>query len=175
MGIPTIGLQFKNASTITEGADEVSFGEENEFPSSVEEYTSLLERMIAEPLLFKEKARVFKKLINDHHFPPGWNHYLDEAIRQLPSKHVPMLPKNLPTDVELVNNIVADWDAEVLGIETAQQTYARLILSYSSQLQKTEILQEQASNFLGEFLKNPSFDKLRRFLYFSKESVLTSH
>lgn len=124
IGIPTIGLQFKNASTITEGADEVSFGGQNDFPSSVEEYISLLERMIAESLLFKEKARLFRGLINDHHFPPGWNHYLDDIIRQLPSKHVPMLPKNLPSDVELVNNIVADWDAEVLGIETAQQTYA---------------------------------------------------
>jgi hypothetical protein len=173
-GIPTIGLQFKEAPSITEGTDDVAFGNLNEFPSSVEEYTSLLEQMIAEPFSFREKAGKLKELIAAHHLPPGWNRYLDNVMRQLPSRHAIRIPKNLDSDIEPVDNLVADWDAKVLSNETVQQTYARLILSYATQLQKAEMLQEQTGNFLSEFLKIPSFGGFKRLLYDYKKGVLAS-
>lgn len=173
-GIPTIGLQFKEAPSITEGTDEISFGNLNEFPSSVGEYTSLLEQMIAEPFPFKERARKFKALITEHHFSPGWNRYLDDAVRQSPSRHTINLPKNLPSNIEPANKIVADWDAEVLSNETAQQTYARIMFMYSTKLQKSEMLQEQTTNFLSVFLKTPNQAGARALLYYFKRDVLAS-
>jgi len=170
--IPTIGLQFKDAPTLTEGTDDVAFGNLNQYSSSVEEYASLLEQMIAEPFRFRERARNFSGLIEAHHIPPGWNRYLDDVIRKLPPKHVIRMPKILNSNIEPVNNLVAEWDAKVLGEETVQQTYARIMSSYAIQLQKTEILQEQANNSLRGFLETKSIHEFGRFLYYFKEGLL---
>jgi len=169
--IPSIGLQFKDAPTLTEGPDEVAFGNLNEYPSTVEEYTGLLEQMIADPFLFREKAIRFKELVTAHHFPPGWNHYLDDVISQLPSRHATRLPKILNNCIEPVNNLIADWDAKVLNQETVQQTYAT-IMFYAPELQKAEMLQEQTASFVTEFLKTKNIHEFGSFLYYFKEGLL---
>ena len=172
-GIPTIGLQFKEAPSITEGADELAFKDLNEFPSSIEEYSTLLEKMIAEPLQFRERARKFKELITIHHVSPGWTDYLTDIIRGLPKMHSINLPKSFDSNIEHVNNFVADWDAKVLGNETTKQTYARLMMSYSDQLQKAEVFQEQAINFARELLKAPDLYDLKMMLYYYRKSVFS--
>lgn len=168
-GIPEIGLCFKEAPTITEGTDDIAFAGSNPFPSSVEAYESLLEKMISENSFFKEKAKKLKDQIIAHHCSPGWNYYLDDVMNNLPSKHSIWVPKTSDSLIEPVNNIIAEWDAEVLDKETPPETYARLIMSYANQLKKAEMLHEQTTTFMSEFLKKRNIKKVTPFLYRCKK------
>ena len=170
-GIPTIGLQFKEAPSLTECTDDVAFGDSNPFPASVEDYELQLTKMIAERYSFREKAKEYKDLIVAHHCSPGWNRYLFDIMDNLPSKHSIWVPSKADSTIEPVNNIVAEWDAEVLGKETAQETFTRLIVSYSNQLEKADVLQEQTTTFIKEFAKKPTAKKIKPFLYSCRKSL----
>lgn len=127
--------------------------------------------MIAERYSFREKAKEYKDLIVAHHCSPGWNRYLFDIMDNLPSKHSIWVPSKADSTIEPVNNIVAEWDAEVLGKETAQETFTRLIVSYSNQLEKADVLQEQTTTFIKEFAKKPTAKKIKPFLYSCRKSL----
>lgn len=171
-GIPTIGFQFKEAPSITECTDDVAFGDTKPFPASIEQYESLLDDMILKRQQFRQQAEDAKEQVVKHHCSPGWNRYLYEILGNLPSSHSIWLPEETDSLLEPVNTVIAEWDAAILGIETSQETYGRLMISYADQLKKADMLKEQASAFMNQFTKQPDVRRVKPFLYRCKKTIL---
>jgi hypothetical protein len=169
-GIPVIGLHIREVPHFS-GADDVAFENLNVHASSLEAFTSQLEQMIAEPSSYRQKAVQIKKCIEAKHFPPGWNSFLDEIMRSLPSQHMIRLPSASNLHMDCADIFLAGLDATVLSDERAPHTFARTVLEHVRYLQKMEMLQEQVRNFLVMLLKTDNMRALDNSLYLLRKSL----
>jgi len=94
-GIPVLGLYFREAPKLC-GADDPSLEGLLTHASTIEEYVTLIERMIDEPALRYQKGEILKERIRRIHVPPGWNIFLEGVLQSLPSEHKVGLPSTSP-------------------------------------------------------------------------------
>ena len=171
-GVPVIGLHLKEVPHFS-GADDVAFENLNVHASSIEAFTSQLEHMIAEPSSYSQKSMQTKKCIETTHFPPGWNDFLDEIMRSMPSEHRIRSPDISNPQTDCTDTFLADLDATVLSPETAQHTFTGSVLRHAMYLQKMELLKEQTRNFLETLPKTDRMKTLKNSLYYLRESLRT--
>lgn len=168
--IPLIGLHLQMVPHLS-GADDVAFENLNVHVSSPEAFTKSLEHMIANPSTYTQKTRHTKASIQAKHFPPGWNSYLDNIMRSLPSKHSVRLPEIQNNQIDDTDIFLAGVDAAILSHERIQNTFARIMLEHAMYLKKMELSREQARNFLETLLKTDSIKTLNDSIYYLRKSL----
>lgn len=146
-GIPVIGLYIREAPILC-GADAISLDTFDTHPSSLKEYTALVERMITEPTIRNQKGTEIKERIRAMHLSPGWNNFLDNIIRSLPIEHNVRLPdaSNPPmdsTDIFLAGFEATHSSSRLVphSLSTSARTHVRYLPTESQVRIFLEVLQ----------------------------------
>jgi hypothetical protein len=126
----------------------------------------LLEDMIAQPSFSDQKTVKIKESIEAKHLPPGWNSFLNDIMRSLPSEHTTKLAdsSDLPPDNRDI--FLAGFEAAVLG-ENAQHPSGNILIRDARHLSKNE----QIRSCLETLLKTKNVPTLKNSLYLLKESL----
>jgi hypothetical protein len=128
-GVPVIGLCIPEAPMLS-GADDISLDKLDTHVSSLEEYTALVERMIAEPTLRDQKGAQIKKHIKATHFPPGWNKFLDDLLQSLPTKHNVRLPNAVSTQIDSADIFLAGFQATLSLRRTVLHSFSKSVRTH---------------------------------------------
>jgi len=127
-GIPILGLYFREAPKLC-GADDPSLEGLSTHASTIEEYITLVEQMIAKPALRYQKGEILEERIRRIHLPPGWNDFLERVLQSLPEEHKVKLPCTSPS-IEISDVFQAGIDPVIFS----QDYLAYLLAPYTKHL-----------------------------------------
>jgi len=146
-GIPVIGLCIPEAPMLC-GADDISLDTLDTHASSLEAYTALVERMIAEPTLRNQKGTQIKERIKATHLPPGWNNFLEDVMGALPTEHTVRLPYASNLRVDSTDSFLAAFNAG----SSVPHSFSRLVRAHAGYLPT----RERVRSFLEVLLQGTS-------------------
>jgi hypothetical protein len=164
-GIPIIGVRIPEAP-ILNGSDDIAVEKFGLHVPSLEAFTTSLERMICQSSLRSQKSMEVKQSIERIHFPPGWNDFLDDTIRFLPSEHAPKLPDspNLLQD----NSDVFWAGLEAAALENHLQPEFDLNFMFVKH-GRYALRNEWLMSILKILLKTNSISRLQNSIYLLRE------
>ena len=170
-GIPIIGLHIPEAPHLN-ASDDIALEKFNTHAPSPEAFTASLENMITQSSLRNQKSAQIKESIELNHFSPGWNDFLDDIIRSLPSEHSAKLAisPNFPPDT--ADLFLAGFETAVLErartpSENAKNSFGNSVIKHAGNLSNNEQLRSSLE-MLSETNNVPT---LKNSLHLLKKSL----
>jgi hypothetical protein len=165
-GLPIIGLRISEAP-ILNGSDGIANEDFGLHFQSIEEFTASLELMIAKRSLRYQKTARVKQSIERIHFPPGWNHFLDDIIQSLPSEHNPKLINSSRFSPGSTDIFWAGLQAAALKNPLQQFNLDLMFVQHGRYASKDEWIKD----ILRILLKTHNMPTLRNTIYVLKKTV----
>ncbi len=165
-GVPIIGLRVPEAP-ILNGSDDIAVDNFGLYVQSLEEFMTSIERMIAQSSLRDQRIVEVKRSIESIHFPPGWNHFLDELIQSLPSKHAPKVAVSSNISFGETDMFWAGLQAAALENPLQQFNLDLMLVEHGRYASKDEWVK----GFLKILLNTHTLPTLKNAVYLLKKTV----
>jgi hypothetical protein len=165
-GIPIIGVCTPEAPVLN-GSDDIAIKSFNLHTPSIERFTSALESMIVQPSLRIQKIMQVKQSIERIHFQPGWNDFLDDLMKSLPSQHIPKIKVSSNLSQDNTDIFWAGLSAAALKNQQQQFILDLTLIQHAKYASRKEWI----TRLLKTLLKTNNVPALKNAIYLLRESL----
>jgi hypothetical protein len=164
-GLPIVGVRVPEAPILS-GSDDIALEKFDLHSSSLEAFTASLERMINQPSLRSQKISQVKQSIEQIHFSPGWNDFLDNIMDSLPLEHTPKLPDSpcSPDNSDVfwagLSTVALKNQKQQFALDFSLIQHARYVSRY-----------EWTMSILKKLIKTNNMQALKDALYLLRENA----